>query len=74
MCLPKGFESTIKYVCNSKVQMPVELWAPKVVLNKVVEIWGIIQTVLVKEAVHHAPTPRFHDVLVFFGESRPEIL
>jgi len=45
----------------------------ELVSNKVVELLGIINTVLVKEAVNHAPTPRLYKLILVVGDFEPEV-
>ena len=72
--LLERFESTVKDICEAKVQVAIELGASEVLFDKIIERLGIIQAVFVKESIYHTPAPRFDNFLVPLGQSDPEIL
>lgn len=45
----------------------------EVVVDELVEVISVVQTVLVVEPVQHAPAPRLHQVFVILGQFLPEL-
>lgn len=68
------FELSIKHVSEADIYVAFECLATELVRDESVEWRGIIQTVLIEEAVDHAPAPGRDQVSVLVGELVPEIL